>query len=32
MSLPIAQRIALALGVSMDDLFMPADLADSKDC
>lgn len=31
MSLPVAQKIALALGVLMDDIFMPANLADSKD-
>lgn len=30
MSLPVAQKIALALGVSLDDLFMPCDLANCK--
>jgi len=31
MSLPVAQKIALALDVLMDDIFMPANLANCKD-
>lgn len=30
MSLPIAQKIALVLGTSLDDLFMPLDFANCR--